>query len=59
MDKAAERDNDTIDLLNVLREREKLEDERRKMVEAMSQMSKEKRLFEVNFQDAAVMPRQG
>lgn len=47
MDKAAERDHDTSDLLEVMREREKLEDERRKMVDALSQLSKEKRHFEV------------
>lgn len=48
MNKAAERDHDTSDLLDVLREREKLEDERRQMMEAMGRLSKERRLFEAS-----------
>lgn len=48
MAKASDRDNDTSDLLEIMREREKLEDERRRMVEAMGKLSKEKRVFEVS-----------
>jgi hypothetical protein len=48
MEKASERENDATDLIGILKEREKLEDERRKMVDAMGRLSKEKRVFEVS-----------
>lgn len=47
MDKASDRDNDTSDLLEIMREREKLEDERRRMMDAMGKLDREKRVFEV------------